>query len=231
MRQLYRFIEGFDVYFTSAAEGDARELISNGSILGEIHRTSNGINHLLRVNQVHSAIVRSAEEILACKPGTVLDGDAIVARASDVALGVLVADCAPVALASPEGVFACVHAGWRGIYQGVLEETISEMKNMGATGISAYIGPCIKAECYEFGGNELEVLAGKFGTEVIGRTSWGTKSLDIVASIERLLLSQGVSSVSSSQDCTACDDQYFSFRARSDGQRHLLTILPTKVMR
>lgn len=228
MRQLYRFEEGFDVYFTSAAEGDARELTSNGITLNNIDEIVGGRINLLRVNQVHSSVVRSADEILEVGIGKTLDGDAIVAKSSAVALGVFVADCAPVALASSEGVFACVHAGWRGIYEGVLESTVAKMVEMGATCISAFVGPCIKYECYEFLGSEVDELVTRFGPSVVGRTSWGTQSLNIVATIEKLLLNQGIKNVSNSNDCTACGDGYFSYRARGDSGRHLMAIVPNK---
>lgn len=229
MRQLYKFEEGFDVYFTSAAEGDAKKLMSNGTLSRDIEEVVGGDIDLLHVNQVHSSVVRSEDEIVeAHEVGKLLEGDAIVANSPGVALGVLVADCAPVALASSEGVFACVHAGWRGIYEGVLESTISKMVLMGATSISAFIGPCIKSECYEFRGREIEELASKFGPSIIGRTSWGTQSLDIVTTIERLLLNEGIKGISSSTECTACGADYFSFRARADSGRHLMTIFQNK---
>ncbi len=41
------------------------------------------------------------------------------------ALAVLTADCAPVALASPEGVLGVAHAGWRGLRAGVVEATVT----------------------------------------------------------------------------------------------------------
>ena len=49
--------------------------------------------------------------------------DALVADSGGIAVCVLTADCAPLALASPEGVFAAVHAGWRGLVAGVVDAT------------------------------------------------------------------------------------------------------------
>ena len=48
-------------------------------------------------------------------------GDALVSADSTARLIVLTADCASIVLASPEGVFAAVHAGWRGLAAGVIE--------------------------------------------------------------------------------------------------------------
>ena len=48
-----------------------------------------------------------------------------------VALCVLTADCAPMALASPEGVFGAVHAGWRGLVAGVVEAAVGRHADAG----------------------------------------------------------------------------------------------------
>src|SRR5438876_12396346 len=48
--------------------------------------------------------------------------DAAVTDQAGCALAVLTADCAPVALASPQGVLGVAHAGWRGLEAGVLEQ-------------------------------------------------------------------------------------------------------------
>ena len=43
-----------------------------------------------------------------------------------IALGILTADCAPVLFADPQaGVIGAAHAGWRGAFTGVLEETVA----------------------------------------------------------------------------------------------------------
>ena len=52
-------------------------------------------------------------------------------RYPSVAVAVLTADCAPLALASPEGVFAAVHAGWRGLAGGVVEAAVAAMRDLG----------------------------------------------------------------------------------------------------
>ncbi len=54
-------------------------------------------------------------------------------RRPSAALAVLVADCAAVALASPEGAFAAVHAGWRGVRDGVIEAAADAMRSLGAS--------------------------------------------------------------------------------------------------
>ena len=70
-------------------------------------------------------------------------GDALVSVTPGVALCVLTADCGPVALSSPEGIFGAVHAGWRGLVDGVVEQAVERMRGWGATDVTAFLGPCI----------------------------------------------------------------------------------------
>ena len=54
---------------------------------------------------------------------------------------VLAADCLPVALGN-DGAVAMVHAGWRGLAAGVLEEGVRAVRELGGDGkIAAIVGP------------------------------------------------------------------------------------------
>ena len=57
------------------------------------------------------------------------------------------------------------------------------MRRSGGTAITAVVGPCIHAECYEFGADDLDALAARFGPAVRPRTAWGTPALDLPAAI------------------------------------------------
>ncbi|MBF0189118.1 MAG: peptidoglycan editing factor PgeF [Magnetococcales bacterium] len=103
------------------------------------------------VNQVHSATVTILEE-----GGSVAkqDADAIVTRCRGEVIAVLTADCAPVLMADENrGVIAAVHAGWRGAFAGVVENSINDMIELGARReqIRTWIGPCIQMPAYEVG--------------------------------------------------------------------------------
>lgn len=80
--------------------------------------------------------------------------DAMVSNKPDKALGILTADCGPVLFADPKSrVIGAAHAGWRGAFGGVLENTIAAMEGLGAQRehIIAAIGPCIAQDSYEVG--------------------------------------------------------------------------------
>jgi YfiH family protein len=76
--------------------------------------------------------------------------DALVTRRPGLALGIVTADCAPVLFADADaGVIGAAHAGWRGAVGGVLEATLEAMAALGATRITAAVGPCIRQPSYE----------------------------------------------------------------------------------
>jgi purine-nucleoside/S-methyl-5'-thioadenosine phosphorylase / adenosine deaminase len=146
--------------------------------------------------------------------------DAAVTRSRDAALAVLVADCAPVALAAPEGVVAVVHAGWRGLVAGVIERAVAAVRDLGATEVLAALGPCIHAECYEFGAGDLDAVAARLGDGVRGTTAAGRPALDVPAAVRAALAAAGAALVYEDARCTSCDAAaFFSYRARAEPQR------------
>lgn len=230
MQLLHKFDEGFEVYFTSSDDGDARDLAESGDISRILSGICGRPVELLRLNQIHSDIVYESGEVLPLAQASPPEGDGIVSKSRNLSLGVFVADCAPVALVSSEGVFAAVHCGWKGLRAGILGNTVKAMVEGGATSISAFVGPCIKYDCYEFDGPELNEFKALLGQEVVATTAWGTPSLDMVAAIVTTLRSCGVERVSSSPDCTGCDAGYFSYRLKGSSERHLMAVVPSGVM-
>lgn len=84
--------------------------------------------------------------------------DAMVTDKQELAIGVYTADCAPVLFSGVKTdaskVIGAAHAGWRGAFSGVLENTIKFMVSLGAdkSSIKAVIGPTIAQESYEVSG-------------------------------------------------------------------------------
>jgi purine-nucleoside/S-methyl-5'-thioadenosine phosphorylase / adenosine deaminase len=151
-------------------------------------------------------------------------GDALVTADPGVALGIWVGDCAPVALVSSDGIVGAVHAGWRGLAAGVLGRTVRAMREMGAGAVVAVVGPCIHAECYEFGAADLDILAARFGDAVVATTSWGAPALDVPAAVTAALATEGVTVRPDALPCTACDRRFWSHRARRERERHGMAV-------
>jgi polyphenol oxidase len=92
-----------------------------------------------------------------------------------------------------------VHAGWRGLSEGVLEAGVAAV---GAAGlVAAAIGPGIGPCCYEVGDDVRAV----FGTSA--------RTLDLKAVARARLQGVGVTEVHDCGLCTACDaERFFSHR-------------------
>lgn len=176
------------------------------------------------LRQVHGAtVVPVAASDTACACG--VEADALVTADPEIVLAVHTADCAPVALWSPEGVIGAVHAGWRGIEAGVIEAAADAMRDLGASTIDGWLGPCIHAECYAFGADDLARLADRLGPEVIGRTAAGTPALDVPAAVGAAAARAGVTLLGDDQPCTGCDGgSWFSHRVRGDVGRQATVV-------
>lgn len=107
---------------------------------------------LFCVKQIHSATVFTLAS--GAVPETTPEADAIVTGRTDLLLGILTADCAPLLFLEPEaGIVGAAHAGWRGAVNGILINTIQAMEQLGARRehIRIALGPTISAKNYEVG--------------------------------------------------------------------------------
>jgi polyphenol oxidase len=140
-----------------------------------------------------------------------VEADAAITRVPGAKLAVRTADCIPVVLAA-DGAIGVVHAGWRGLAGGIVQKTIAELGSVAR----AYVGPHIRAGCYEFGAADLDDVARVLGDAVRATTVWGAPALDLTAGVRAAL---GDIPVEDAGACTACTDVYFSWRARRDTGR------------
>jgi YfiH family protein len=160
--------------------------------------------------QVHGNAVVDAE----C--GTRPEADGIVTTERDLVLLVRTADCVPVLFADEAaGVIGAAHAGRKGMAAGVVPETIARMRALGATRISAWVGPHVCGKCYEVPAEMQEEVA---AVEPAARatTSWGTPSLDVGAGVLAQLAREGVETVDASR-CTRESDDLYSYRRDGAG--------------
>lgn len=153
------------------------------------------------VRQVHGAeVIRLAAPAAPQRPLPEADGQATALRG--VAPTVLTADCLPVALAA-RGAVAMVHAGWRGLSAGVLDEGVRALREVGGSGpISAAIGPGAGPCCYEVGQDVLSVFDERGPT------------VDLKAIARAQLERSGVKDIHDVGLCTICspDELFFSHR-------------------
>ena len=143
--------------------------------------------------------------------------DACVVRDNGVAV-VLTADCLPLLLAGPDGV-AAVHAGWRGLADGVIEAAVRALSPSPGR-IHAWLGPAIGQRAFEVGPEVraafVDADPAAAGCFIAGRGDrWHA---DLYALARLRLTALGVHAISGGDRCTFEDAaQFHSYRR--DGAR------------
>ena len=182
------------------------------------------------LRQVHGAgVVDVPDPVTHC--GT--QADAQIIRTPHAAVAVFTADCAPVLMITDDGpvAVAVAHVGWRGLLGGVLEHTVAALRNGRHRSVSAYIGPCIGPECYEFGEGDLSMMVERCGPVARGVTRAGSPALDLRAACRAALalldvgpdVEPDLGFDVTDAGCTACSgSKWFSHRARADVGRQAL---------
>jgi YfiH family protein len=151
-------LELADHFFTA---GDLRLRADDLEWTAVAQRIGLSLEHLLLIRQVHRAdvaVVRLGRSGRWDRP----DADVIVSNDPSSAVGVRVADCAPVLLADRKrGVVGAVHAGWRGTVQEAapagVEAMICEFGSEPQDLIAA-IGPCLGPCCGEVGSEVVDAF-------------------------------------------------------------------------
>jgi polyphenol oxidase len=118
-------------------------------------------DRLLLVKQVHgiqAAVAGRGRTVAWARP----EADIIVTNDPDVAIGVRVADCAPVLLFDPSrNAVGAVHAGWRGAAADAAGAGVLAMSREFQTRpaeVVAAIGPCLGECCGEVGPEVVEAF-------------------------------------------------------------------------
>ena len=121
------------------------------------------ISDFIVPHQTHSNKVLVVDEVfMNARPSDKIEAlygvDASVTHLNNVFLCATTADCVPILLFDQEKrIIAAIHAGWKSLVGGIIENTIAKMKevyNSNPTNIVAAIGPSISQKNYEVG-NEL----------------------------------------------------------------------------
>ena len=139
-------------------------------------------------------------------------GDGIWTDERGLPVLVLAADCLPIALARANGsepALALLHAGWRGLLEGIVPAGVSAL---GGGAVAAAVGPAIGPCCYEVG----EDVADRF-RRAFGFGLYRDGRLDLWTAAERALRAAGCVRVDRVDLCTACSPESFFSHRRDEG--------------
>jgi len=162
------------------------------------------------LKQIHSNVA------LAGSAGNCGEGDGLFTDRAGLALAVATADCVPVLVAGSDGRIAAIHAGWRGLVNGVIATTLRAMSEGDpGGGLRAWIGPAIGPCCYEVGDEVAEAVVAASGPEVARPGPSGKPHLDLVAAARIQLARASCETV---PHCTRCEsERLWSYRRLGKG--------------
>lgn len=170
-------------------------------------RSALGLEQIGWLTQVHGTLVVPA-------PAQPCAADASVSRTPLSACAILSADCLPVLFARLDGsAVAAAHAGWRGLADGILQQTLDALAADGAA-VAAWFGPAICQHCYQVDDQVRDQFlardAGSASAFIVdGPGHW---RLSLARAAQLQLEARGVA-VTTSGLCTSCqNDRFHSYR-------------------
>jgi YfiH family protein len=162
------------------------------------------------LKQTHSTIVVDAASVT-----VPIEADASVSRTVGAVSVVMTADCLPVLFCDQQGsVVAAAHAGWRGLCDGVLENTVAAMA-VPADSIMAWLGPAIGPKAFEVGDDvQAEFIRHDPAAVAAFALQANGKWLADLYQLARQRLNRiGISQIYGGTECTFSDsERYFSYR-------------------
>jgi YfiH family protein len=148
-----------------------------------------------------------------------VEADGSFSRRAGQVCVVMTADCLPVLLCDQAGsVVAAVHAGWRGLAEGILEQAVTSMAVPGEQ-LMAWLGPAIGPTAFEVGAEVREQFVHVDAqAESAFIAGCGDRYFaDIYALARQRLAAAGVGQIYGGEHCTHTDSARF-FSYRRDGQ-------------
>lgn len=141
--------------------------------------------------------------------------DASITRKPGIVCVVMTADCLPLLMTDRQGtVVAAVHAGWRGLTAGVIENTLDYM-GCPTSDILVWLGPAIGSAHFEVGENVYQCAIDHDPAARAAFTEHGEKHwlCDLYHLARQRLAACGVGAVSGGGFCTYADaERFYSYR-------------------
>jgi YfiH family protein len=181
-------------------------LLNRELVYKQVKQSDADAQPLTWLTQVHGIDVSAVD---LDQPNTT--ADAAISRSAHHVCTIMTADCLPVLIAAKDGTaVAAVHAGWKGLADGVIESALSEIAT---PDIQIWLGPCIGIDHFEVG---PEVLA-HFPQDAQSSNCFVKGAADrwqaSLAELARARLARlGISDVYGGEFCTYSDPRFFSHR-------------------
>jgi len=162
------------------------------------------------LTQVHGTLCVDAARV---QSG--IEADAGFTRRRSVVCGVLTADCLPVLLCNDNAsVVSAVHAGWRGLADGVIEASVTAMQTPGEQ-LVAWLGPAIGPTAFEVGADVRDAFLAhdKQAAQAFTPIAADKWLCDIYLLARQRLQALNIRRITGADFCTVRDiDLFYSFR-------------------
>jgi len=164
----------------------------------------------LWLQQVHGTAVVNAATV-----GSPVQADAAYSTQAGVVCAVLTADCLPVLLADKTGqCVAAIHAGWRGLLAGVIEQSVSAMGRPDGD-LLAWLGPAIGPAAFQVGDEVRDAFMAHdaLATVAFRQAADGKWFADLYQLARQRLAGCGVTAVYGGGYCSYTDAaRFYSYR-------------------
>jgi YfiH family protein len=174
------------------------------------------------LDQVHSNRVVHADAPGSTAENCPVTADASISNSAGVVCVVLTADCLPVFFCNRDGSeVALAHAGWRGLHDGILSNTLAEMKSA-AGDVQVSLGPAIGARAFEVG---IEVYDAFVGKDPVNSSAFVPTDKDhYLCDIYRLARNElsaiGIAGIAGGDYCTFNEpERFYSYRRQKNTGR------------
>lgn len=182
-------------------EDDQRKVMHNRQSLAAF----TGIQNWQWLSQVHGA-----EVIQAAPSSQAPQADGCFTREPKLACAILTADCLPLLICNEQGTqVAAVHAGWRGLAAGVVEQAVKQFDQQDR--LLAYLGPAIGPLAFEIGPEVKQAFSHYPHIEAAFKRSVRLNHYfaDLYVLAKQILNHLGVSSVYGGTECTYTSEHHF----------------------
>lgn len=163
------------------------------------------------LNQTHSVKLVPWQEAQCA-----IEADASYSQQANQVCGVMTADCIPLLAVSADGnTVAAIHAGWRGLADGIVENTLMKL----GAGSIVVIGPHIQQSNFQVGAEVRQIFIEKDAafTKHFINDGTGKYLADIGAICRAIISNMQCSIIEAPLSCTFEDSEHF-YSYRRDGQ-------------
>ncbi len=188
--------------FSNTVGDDKQSVRENINIL----KKQLNISNIAFMNQTHSSQIKAINYFKSIKKC-----DAIYTTRRHIACAVLTADCIPLLVTDQAGSFVgCIHAGWRGLYKGIIQKYFMQLKSQNFRDFKVLLGPCISPCHYEVDSDLLQKFSSYKNSFKLKNN--GKYMMDIISLTQNILNKIGVYDVTITRSCTYNDKRFYSYR-------------------